>query len=555
MTSAPSRVVTRYQRSAGNMSGNTSILECRSLSELLRRTCEAHAEKTAVVWGARQISYAELLQRANAVASGLRAAGLRHGDRCAIWLPNTGEFVELYFGMALAGVIAVPVNFRFTASEVSHVLSDSEPSAVILHEQYRSTWEDTKLTSDRCRVSLCVEIGHGPTADYAIGYEPWLLGAGVAADTVQTDEDLPFFIGYTSGTTGLPKGAVVRQRPMIENVAVILRDYAPLGSEDRFLTLMPLFHSNSTWFVVTCVAIGATNVIMDSGSLSGEKILDVIDKQGITATSLVPTILQMVLDARRPGTDESGQSLRLLLCGSAPITAAVKQRVLRELSVDLVEGYGATETGVVTSLPPAAQLGKLTSVGWPVTGKQVQLRDSVGREVPVGEVGELWCRGTAMLLDHYWRNESATRNARDADGWYTVGDMARVDSDGAVFLVDRKNDMIISGGENIYPTEVETALLRHASVHDAAVVGLPDERWGERVHAVVTLVKGAAATTADILDCASEYLARYKLPRSLEIWADLPKTATGKIQRRKVRETVVSTSIDSRDDLLTGEPV
>src|SRR5579862_799046 len=379
------------------MSGPTKALTGgRTLGRTLREAAAAQPGKPAVIWGERVLTYEALATRARAVAANLRASGLGIGDRCAIWLPNTGEFVELYFGVALAGVIAVPVNFRFTAQEARYLLSDSEPAAVVIAHDYLDTLDATGWR-DRFPAAPVIVVGEATDRDHH-GYEQWLRATDInprpidAGTWLDDDVDRPFFIGYTSGTTGAPKGAVVRQSALLDNVGIIQDEYGQLCGADRFLTLMPLFHSNSTWFAVACVRTGATNVITESGKLSGERILDEIDRHQITVTSVVPTILHMMLDARPTRSLESCRSLRALLCGSAPVTALVKQRVMSEFAADLWEGYGATETGVVTSLAPCDQLDHLSSEGRAVAAKQIELRDEYGNRVPTGEVGELWCK-------------------------------------------------------------------------------------------------------------------------------------------------------------------
>jgi acyl-CoA synthetase (AMP-forming)/AMP-acid ligase II len=537
------------------MSGSPRALTGgRTLGRVLREAVAAQPDKSAVIWGERMLTYEALAARARAVAANLRAAGLGIGDRCAIWLPNTGEFVELYFGAALAGVIAVPVNFRFTAREARYLLSDCEPAAVVIAADYLDMLAATGWR-DRFPAAAVIVVGEATGRDH-FEYEQWLRTADInPRPPAQTDSgtgldddiDRPFFIGYTSGTTGAPKGAVVRQSALLDNIGIIEDEYGQLRGSDRFLTLMPLFHSNSTWFAVACVRTGATNVITESGKLSGERILDAVDRHQITVTSVVPTILHLMLDARRSRSPESCRSLRGLLCGSAPVTPLVKQRVMSEFAADLWEGYGATETGVVTSLAPTDQLDHLRSVGRAVAGKQIELRDEYGHRVPAGEVGELWCKGRGILLDYYWRNDAATAQARDHHGWYSVGDLARESEDGYFHLVDRKNDLIITGGENVYPAEVEETLLMHASVREAAVVGVPDDRWGERVLAVVVLADGAHADADAILAAARASLARYKVPDRIEFWPDLPKTPTGKIQRRRIRELVAAACHDTTE--------
>lgn len=526
----------------------TTLTTCRTLVEALDLAVARDGDAPAVRWGDRALTYGELAARVHRVAAGFAGLGLVPGDRVAIWAPNTGEFVELYLGAAAGGQIAVPVNFRFTPTEADHVLGDARPAALVIASEHLDTFARTRFAGEH-GADLPVLVlsdgllaarhpdpaGLGATRDY----EPWLAAQDPAGTAHRPTAEDPFFIGYTSGTTGFPKGAVVAQGPMIDNARQLIAEYADLGPDDRFLTLMPLFHSNSTWFAVTCVLTGATNVVAPSGGLDGRRIVELVDHHGVTATSVVPTILRMMLEGHRE-LGLRGSTLRFLLSGSAPMTPALKTEIVETFDAALFEGYGATETGIVTSLPAEEQLDHLRSVGRVVTGKQIELRDPHGVPVPVGEVGELWVRGEGVLLTEYRGLPEATAEARDADGWLTVGDMARIDAEGYVELVDRKKDMIISGGENVYPTEVEEVLLQHEAVAEVAVVGLPDERWGERVHAVVVPPLGVEPDRDELLAVARAQLASYKLPRSIDVVPELPRTPTGKIQRRRVRDLVLT---------------
>jgi long-chain acyl-CoA synthetase len=532
-----------------------------TLVDALEATLERRAEAAAVVWGERSSTYAELADRSRRIAAGLVAEGLKPGDRIAIWASNTGEFVEFYLAAAIGGFIAVPINFRFTPPEADHVLHDAGPRAILVAAPHLGTLAATRWWTASHDAALVIvlegelvgRLDDGQD-DHGVErrYETWLQEQDPAAvPDRRASPDEVFFIGYTSGTTGFPKGAMVAQGPMLDNTRVLIAELGDLGPHDRFLTLMPLFHSNSTWFAVGCVLIGATNIVAPSGGLDGRRIIELAERHGATATSVVPTILQMMLEGHRE-LGHSGSTLRSLLSGSAPLSAALKRRVIDTFDAELFEGYGATETGIVTSLGPSEQLQRLRSIGRAAPGKEIELRDPEGNVVPTGEIGELWCRGTGVLLTEYRGNPEATAKARDADGWHTVGDMARVDEDGYYELVDRKNDMIISGGENVYPTEVEEALLQHPAVREIAVIGVPDEHWGERVHAVIVPTEGAEPDPEPILAAAAGHLARFKLPRSIEFVLELPRTPTGKIQRRRVRDRVVAVQEDGGEAHVPG---
>ncbi|MDF2825949.1 MAG: long-chain-fatty-acid--CoA ligase, partial [Mycobacterium sp.] len=374
--------------------------------------------------------------------------------------------------------------------------------------------------------------------DWAISFEVWLArGAGRSADRRPTDAGEPFFIGFTSGTTGAPKGALVSHRGLIRNGLSLISEYgAPSERDDRFLTVMPMFHSNSTWFGVSCVMAGATNVIAPGPSFDPEAILATIAAQRITHTSVVPTMLKRLVDLgqERAGAHDLG-SMRYFLCGSAPISAALKEQVETYLKCSVNEGYGATETGIVSSLRPGDPPDKKASVGRPVIGMQVEIRDPAGKPLPADTVGEVWVRGESVLLTAYRGRPEATAEALRPDGWCTAGDMGSLDKDGYLFLADRKNDLIISGGENIYPSEVESVVLTHPAVAEAAVVGHPDDDWGEIVRAVVALRPGRQLEVGELQSHCRRDLAGFKIPRIVEFVDELPKSPTGKILRRMVR--------------------
>lgn len=504
-----------------------------TIGELLASSARKFPGKEAIVFDRFRLDYRTLDQRANRFGNAIAGLGLRKGDRCAILLGNRGEWAEIYFGLAKAGVIAVPVNFRFTQAEAGYVLDDSGAAALVYDETYEPIVGGLRTTSSR--VKHFVAMSRSPGAPSA--YEALLSGASARAPDAAVSELDPFFIGYTSGTTGFPKGAVVPHRNLIEHYVLTAKAYGGLDHRDRLLLVMPVFHSNSTWFLQLSIMLGGTVVLYPSGNFDPEEVIRIIEKERITMTSVVPTMLSMILnlpDRARGRHDIS--SLSRLLTSSAPLMTRTKEETLAYFkAAEVYEGYGSTETGAVTVLGPRDQLSKVRSVGTPTMGKEIRLLDEAGNDVKPGEIGEIYVKGFGVLLQEYWGNPTGTAEAFRGN-WCTVGDMARMDPEGFVYLEDRKKDMIISGGENVYPTEVENVLVRHPDVLEAAVVGIPDAHWGEKVHASLVTRSGASISVAEIGAFCRDKLAGYKRPRSIALVEDLPKSPTGKILRRKIRE-------------------
>ncbi len=363
-------------------------------------------------------------------------------------------------------------------------------------------------------------------------YEDLIESGAPLSDPPQILEDDPFFFGYTSGTTGFPKGTVICHKNFIDNLSILLYNFGRVQEDDIFLLIMPLIHSNSIWFASLMIAVGGTSYIYHSGGFSPKEILEIIEKEKITITSVVPTMLNLILNF--PDKDRFDiSSLTQLLVSSAPLLTKTKVETLNFFKgAKMYEGYGSTETGLVTSLKPKDQLRKIRCIGQVAIMKEVKLLDENKEEVGVGEVGELYARGRGILIKEYYKDEKATASSY-YNGFFTVGDMARMDEEGYFYLVDRKNDMIISGGENIYPTEIEEVISKHPSVFEVAVVGVPDEKWGEAVKAVV--VAKEEIGEEELREFCRKHLAGYKCPKSFDFVKELPKTATGKISRREVR--------------------
>jgi len=501
------------------------------LGKLLTSSAKTFPDKTAVTFGEQRFTYRILEERANRLANAVLGLGLKKGDRCAILFYNRHEWLEIYFGLARTGIIAVPVNFRFTAPEIEYVLNHSEPKALIYEESFLPVVEAIKGKAPSIQHFICLGKSSDPD------YNEQLAKASPREPDCYVEETDPFFIAYTSGTTGFPKGAVISHRNLIIHYSLVPAQYGYINYTDRILLIMPVFHSNSTWFSQILLMMGGSMVVYRSGGFDPEEILSLISRERITLISVVPTMLTMILnlpDSVKSKYDVS--SMKAVLVGSAPLMTRTKEQTIEFFkNAVLFEGYGSTETGVVTVLRPEEQLRKVRSVGLAAVGKEIRLLDDQGNDVPQGNVGELYTRGLGILLVEYWKDPAATAKAFRGD-WCTVGDMGRVDEEGYYYLEDRKADMIISGGENVYPTEVENALAKHPAVLESAVVALPDQLWGEKVHAVVVLKEGMKATAEELMGFCRDKLAGYKRPRSVDFLKELPKSSTGKILRRKVRE-------------------
>ena len=485
----------------------------------------------------RALRWDEWDTRATHLAAGLLAGGLQKGDRVALLAYNCVEWMEIYVALARAGLVAVPINFRLVGPEIEYILFHCEARAVIAGEDLRQRIDalDGEWAAEPGQL---VQIGGEPAPGW-VGYD-----AVIARGAVQPGPFEPVHpedtcaLMYTSGTTGRPKGAV-RSHGGSSLIALATALEFGLTREDTGLLVMPLCHANSLYFGTTFIHLGATCVIDDGRSFDPQALLATLAREKVTFTSLVPTHYIMLLalpDEVKARHDVS--RVGKLLISSAPARKDTKLGILEFFrNGKLYELYGSTETGWVTLLRPDEQIARLGSVGreWAGSGA-IRLLDTEGREVPDGEVGELFSR-TAYVFDGYWKNPEKTAEAFRGD-WCSVGDMARRDSEGYIWLVDRKSNMIITGGENVYPSEVESVLGGHPAVKDVAVVGLTHEKWGEAVHAVVVLHQGVPATEAELRDWCRQRMAGFKCPQSVVFLADhdMPRTGTGKILHRVLRD-------------------
>jgi acyl-CoA synthetase (AMP-forming)/AMP-acid ligase II len=484
----------------------------------------------------RAMTFALWNERACRLANALIGLGLGKGDRVAVLAYNRIEWLEVYAAVAKAGLIVVPINFRLVGEEILFILEDAGARAFIVEDELMSVVEALRARLPIPERHL-IRLSSRDTESGFTDYETLLTRGAPSEPHVPVAPEDTWALMYTSGTTGKPKGAM---RSHGSHALLNLASLADLQfrRDDSCLLVMPMCHANSLFFASAFAYAGATCSVYNRKSFDPEHMLATLAETRATFTSLVPTHYIMMLNLPAAiKVRHNVDSVRKLLISSAPARHDTKLAIMEQFrNSELIEMYGSTEQGWATLLRPEEQLAKLGSIGRELTGSgRIKLLGEDGREVADGEVGELYSR-TPWCFEGYWNLPEKTADAFRGP-WLSVGDMAKRDADGFYTLVDRKNNMIISGGENIYPSEVENLIGAHPKVRDVAVIGRADAKWGEAVHAVVVLRDGEAATEHELVDWCASRIASYKRPRSFSFIADsdMPRTATGKILHRVLK--------------------
>jgi long-chain acyl-CoA synthetase len=490
-----------------------------NLSLALAEASASDPERPAICFDGRQLTYAELDDASARVAALLQGSGLRVGDRVAVMLPNVPQFPVVYYGVLRAGGVVVPMNPLLKAREVEYYLTDSGARHIFAWHQFID-----EVTAGAGAAGA--EVRTVAPADFDTVIASW----APAEDVAHRGEADTAIILYTSGTTGRPKGAELTHSNLSRNATITATDLLELKPDDVILACLPLFHA----FGQTCclnAAVTARATVTLMARFDPGQALDIISRDRVTVFEGVPTMYAALLgQARRVGADT--QSLRVCASGGAALPVDVLRQFEASFDCVVLEGYGLSETSPVASFNHPDKKRKPGSIGTPIEGVEFRLLDDDGQDVAPGETGEIAIRGH-NIMKGYWQKPDETAQAFSG-GWFKTGDLARVDEDGYYYIVDRKKDLIIRGGFNVYPREVEEVLYEHPAVREAAVVGLAHPSLGEEIGAAVALREGELATPEDLRDFVKARVAAYKYPRRVWIVDDLPKGPTGKILRRSV---------------------
>jgi len=502
------------------------------LPEMLARNARLYPDKTALIFEGDTRTFAELDERANRLANALADRGVRHGDKVALMLYNRNEVVEAFFGCQKLGACPVPMNFRLAQDEFDYILDNSDSVGIIADEKLA----DAAVAARRANPQLRFHLAIGPVPETAESYEEALAAASPEEPAVIVQESDLAFLMYTSGTTGRPKGAMLSQLNLVANTLNWVHEME-VRRDDVWLSGLPLFHIGGVNGVLPFIYIGGTTVITASTGFDPLESLRLLEAHEVTLCYFVPT--QWAQICALPEVAEVDTTrLRKALWGASTAPREVLEKLVETFpSVEIVNAFGQTEMSSNTCfLKGEDAVRKMGSVGKPVINVEVRVVDDEGNDVPQGEVGEIVYRGPTVMQGYY-RNPQATAEAF-AGGWFHSGDLVRVDEEGFITVVDRKKDMIISGGENVYPAEVERALLDHPAVAEVAVVGVPHPKWVETPYAFVVLAEGASVTEEQLIEHCRSRLASYKKPSGVAFVKELPRNAAGKILKRTLREQV-----------------
>jgi long-chain acyl-CoA synthetase len=502
------------------------------LGDIVKDNAQRYADKTAFMCEGTRYTFKQVNQRTSSLINALADLGVSKGDRVGILAYNCPQYFEV-FGLAKAGRVCVPLNYRSVGRELAYLINDSEINTLIVESAFIDVIGSISRELDGVRNLICLDAVLENMMSYGqlVGSYP----PDEPADVVEADD--PCVLFYTSGTTGRPKGAVHTHRSMVAEAKLPHRN---LSSTDVVLCVMPFFHvGGSAAHLIPAFAVGASVVIHKRFDES--LVLQAIDGEKVTYMFLVPTMIIRLLE--HPDLSQYDlSSLHTLAYTGAPMPIEALRRGIELLGEVFFQEFGQTETLNMTVFRreefklegSPKELKRMESAGRPQGEDELRIVDDHDRDVPIGEVGEIIARSDRIMKE-YWRSPEETAKTMK-NGWIHTGDVGRMDEDGYIYLVDRKKDMIISGGENIYSREVEEVLYMHPAVLEAAVVGVPDEEWGESVKALVVLKEGATASEEEIIEFCKEHLASYKKPRSVEFRGSLPKTGSGKIKKNEIRE-------------------
>jgi fatty-acyl-CoA synthase len=509
--------------------------------EFARRARKLYGDREAVVDGDLRLTYAEFLDRCDRWSAALQKLGVKKGDRVAYIAPNTHEQLESFYAVPQTGAVLVPINYRLTPDDFVYITTHSGSKVLCVHPDHMEAVDSVR--GQLSGVEHFVALGSAAGRKGWIEYEAAIAGAGPEFVGPEISEDDLLSLNYTSGTTARPKGVMITHRNAWMNVVGTLV-HLRMGVDDRYLWTLPMFHANGWTFVWIVTAVGGTHICLPK--VEPAKAFDLIRSEHVNWLCAAPTVLIALANAPAEARQEVPRGVNVVTAGAPPAAATI-ERMEGEFGWEVTQVYGLTETSpFITICEPRPEHRRLAPVDRAVikartgveliTSGDLRVVDGEGKEVALNgqELGEIVVRGN-VVMKGYYNDPEATKKVM-GDGWFHTGDAAVMHSDGYVEIRDRIKDVIISGGENISSVEVEGVLLRHPSVQEAAIVGLPHEKWGEAPHAYVVLKQGATATEAELIQLCRDRLAHFKAPHSVTFVQELPKTATGKIQKYVLRK-------------------
>ena len=510
------------------------------LNLAMRRAAKLYPDNTATIFHHERRNYRELDARVHALASALIEMGLKPGDKAAIYILNSPRFLEVTYACFEAGIVIVPLNTRLAAEELVFIINDAECSAFITDEILQPLASAFKPGLKGVRHYISVN-GTGEFIDYEQTLAEFAGHRTELSEVANGSDEVLAGLFYTSGTTGMPKGVMLSHRNIWMNALHTIAA-RPAEPKQVFLHAAPMFHLATFPAVINVTMNGGAHAMLQKFDL--KELVEIIERDKVTSIVLVPTMINFLI--HHPDLNNHDlSSLRRITYGASPMPVELLKKSMAAFpGCEFIQGYGQTESSplLTTLMPedhvtegPASVVRRLASCGRPILGVEVEVVNDAGIPVKIGEVGEVVARGPNVMMGYWKRPEETEETLRG--GWLHTGDLAIVDEAGYIYLVDRKKDMIISGGENVFSTEVENVIYTHPAIREAAVIGIPDEKWGEAVSAIVALKPGATLSDTELIDYCAGKLADYKVPKYVEIRdGELPKSGTGKILKKELRE-------------------
>ncbi len=506
-------------------SPGVTMYKYKTIKELISGQAKSKPDKVFMYYKDMTKTLRELDDISNRIGNGLLSLGVKKGDRVTMLIPNRPEFIYAWFSLMKTGAVMVPINIQFKPDEIKYIINNSEAGTLITTGAFQDTV--TKMKDEMPLLKHIIVVDPKEKSGI-IPFEDVVSKNASEPDIIVDEYDYASFI-YTSGTTGHPKGVIDTHHNYIANAHQIA-EAADFTEKDRAMLILPLFHCNAQ--VVTVLApmyAGASFVLMEG--FSPKDFLPAIDKYRPSTFSGVPTVYAILNSLPDAGKYDLS-SLRFVICGAAPMPVEVFNTFEEKYKAFILEGYGLSEATCASIINPLKGKRKIGSIGKPLNGQDARILDENNKELPQGQIGEICIKGDVVMAGYY-KNPEATA-ATIKDGWLHTGDLGYMDEEGYIYIIGRKKEMIIRGGENIYPKEIEEVLYKYQKVQDAAVVGIPDPKWGEEVFGFIVPKQGMQIAEQDLVDFLKEKIANYKIPKKFVITDAFPKTATGKIQKNKI---------------------